>query len=70
MTSVQSNTEYGYNTTTIQMGFSLLEFVLLISKVENHPFNEMVNKPLFNILSLPLLLARQLSIARRMMLTL
>ena len=70
MTSIQSNTEYVYNTTTIQMGFSLLEFVLLIFKLGNHPFNEMVNKPLFYFLSLPLLLAGQLSIAGRMMLTL
>ena len=49
---------------------SLLKFALLIFKLDDHPFNEMVIKPLLYILSLPLVLAGQLSIDGRRMLIL
>ena len=38
--------------------------VFFISKLDYHPLNEMVIKPLFYILCLSLILAGQLSIAR------
>ena len=45
----------------VQSGLS--EFVFLICKLDYHPLNEMVIKPLFYILCLSLVLARQLSIS-------
>ena len=44
-----------YNRLCVQS--SLLEFVFLISKLDYHPLNEMVIKPLFYILCLSLILA-------------
>ena len=43
----------------------LLEFVFLVSKLNYHPLNEMVIKPLLYILCLSLILAGQLSIYGR-----
>ena len=50
-----------YSRQCVELG--LLEFVLLISKLDYHPLNEMVIKPLFNILCLSLILAGQFLIA-------
>ena len=57
-----------YNRQCVQP--SLWKSVLLISKPDNHPFNEMVIEHLLYNPSLPLILAGQLSIAGQKLLTL